>query len=99
MSSMVVGVYEYVRFRFLSIGYKKRIAIQIGISFVLAFFCLLMSPFFTVNFDKIEGQASVDSSGNRLWESWIKSKLKKRPFRPIGDIYDNCQGKLSLARW
>lgn len=82
-------LWSYILVRFWSIGYKKRIVLQLAILLIIACGCILVRLSLFANladFDFIQTNGADRNASSKLWDRWVE----KNGYKAIGDIWDSC---------
>ncbi|XP_031560519.1 putative phosphatidylglycerol/phosphatidylinositol transfer protein 2 [Actinia tenebrosa] len=88
----ISSMFSYIRYRFFSIGYKKRIVIQILLLLFIAFVGVMLRPYFFANLAELDLFGESGTRGNFTvgWDKWT-GQMEKLGYRSIGDVYDQCE--------
>ncbi|KAK3737291.1 hypothetical protein QZH41_008199, partial [Actinostola sp. cb2023] len=91
MWGCILKTLSYIRLRFFSIGYKKRIAIQILLLLFLGVTGVMVKPLLFANLAELDmfNQFNQHSNSSAGWDKW-SNEMARKGYRSIGDVYDHC---------
>ena len=75
-----------IRVRFWSIGYKKRLLLQLLIVLFIALGGFLLWTSLFTNLADLNFIQKEDGNGSTIWDKWVQ----ENGLKSIGDIWDGC---------